>query len=1743
MGPPRVVSVAAESRLRALSPHSRPSMAARVAHSSRSGLSSGLDCFGASHNSQRRVRATSQTRGTTTSSPRTNTTKTRSASAQRVPLFRAATTQSLTVRGPRTITPGSSAVSSPLITRADKPSQATTPSRAAQKNTKPVVTPVRPNRGPIVPSNRKASAPSKLVSDNSSLAKGSSNDNNNSGSYTSTAKTKSSKALEIASCCVSGTEAVVSSPVRSYRRGPQHSIARSGRVPNSVAVRRKPTPHSNVFLANNPDFCIAPCDCHCSSECLRCVADTNIADTADTFNTISQPFNDHCCDSTRKISSSSTDHGSDSNSSKGSLSSSDGSELSSSNASSDSGCSELRVTRKHNSNTSPRRTVTTATLTSKARKVTAPVISDNKVRSQASRSPYARSVSQPTSYNSDRKILRADNDIKVDNIRTPNRETLKARVGYRINVNGYNTKSSVKELDKLVLHSSSNGHVPGPPSTLRSGVASHLLQGVGPCSPAAYSPGPLDQSDKFEHEVGFLDDLPGGGDGITESPVASPVVLPTVLRISKDHGGSKSSQASELDPASAASGEARKLSAPSVLPAKRGHGRELDGLDPNNPNANSKKDDKSFKPVKFKKMSGATQKDANELIPEEQEAMEVTTSCTVQSLNIPAVEVQSVTPLKSCPPQTIVVPARSGSSTFYDKVNSCELSATSESPPVSAMITINSVVPQLSSTATPAVDTTKNALLDDAKHSLFVEPVAPARRNSKCSKEDEKAVQPSKKTGDSVSGVNVEPVKSVSITKLENNVKDEITKQEETTKKETDVVADKVVTKVERKISPVKNYWLDSDVSVSTPMAKSTPVVAPVKKDAEASATGAAASDSSRKVSTDVKKSAKKENAAFTDELNAEENAKYAQEKVTRLEKMVSDLVKNAEIKKQEIAALKMQIKRLKELVRERGQTSDEDPKSAAKKKSPSAPASTSNGGSSDTASTTTTGAGAPPSCTTERLEELVEENRVLRSQLLHLGGSLNSSRLSDQEKEALLKGGSWGERSTTGATIGDWDNKSSSSEVSVACLQDRIMQMEETHYCTNEELQATLQELDDLREQLAESQAELENMQEEKQVLLASLTQQTNFLSESREQNQTLKQLLIQQSENSQAISSCVNSQKLLELLKSVEEDHERLEMKQEDVETQLAAAKVAEHRFLQDSQMYRDRMKSLEGLLECSSAAKAAAEAQSAELQEAVKAEKLESSRLQEALTAAKEHMAELEARLVGGGSVSEVLEAVRAENCKLEARVAELTQQLHASSRDSDKMKELVNSLQDKLKHAEESARDGLHDASARSERLQEERRALLQQVASAEKALNDAKQTAQRHLQHKRELKTALSESQKLLTQAQQDKQQSEELSQQQKEQFDKQVEEWEQFQCDLLTTVRVANDFKTEVQSQLDKVQQENTILKHQLATLEKKAANCRVCSGASKFMSSPGNAADRRNADRALTRTDSKVKSLIESLENGIPITRGTGRNNANSCLDSSSTVCISAASSTRKTTAPAAPLLKRADTDGVIRSSAVASPLKESGNIEPGSPASPLRSLQRNSLNEGLGSLSSSSPSSKVSVPPPSSPTANLPDTVKMSQLGEKAGAKLISDAAKPISIRTNKMETRKSSFNQLSTDKKDPLSILAQGGGSRRNALLKWCQNQTLGYSQVDITNFSSSWSDGLALCAILDTYVPEKINYRTLNHADKRANFEKALAAAESVGIPSTLDVNDMMNSERPNWQTVYNYVTSIYSHFET
>ena len=51
-----------------------------------------------------------------------------------------------------------------------------------------------------------------------------------------------------------------------------------------------------------------------------------------------------------------------------------------------------------------------------------------------------------------------------------------------------------------------------------------------------------------------------------------------------------------------------------------------------------------------------------------------------------------------------------------------------------------------------------------------------------------------------------------------------------------------------------------------------------------------------------------------------------------------------------------------------------------------------------------------------------------------------------------------------------------------------------------------------------------------------------------------------------------------------------------------------------------------------------------------------------------------------------------------------------------------------------------------------------------------------------------------------------------------------MEEWEQFQNDLLMTVRVANNFKTEAQHDLEKLEEENVLLKERVKQMEMEKA-------------------------------------------------------------------------------------------------------------------------------------------------------------------------------------------------------------------------------------------------------------------------------------------------------------------------------
>ncbi|KJH53000.1 hypothetical protein DICVIV_00869 [Dictyocaulus viviparus] len=104
-----------------------------------------------------------------------------------------------------------------------------------------------------------------------------------------------------------------------------------------------------------------------------------------------------------------------------------------------------------------------------------------------------------------------------------------------------------------------------------------------------------------------------------------------------------------------------------------------------------------------------------------------------------------------------------------------------------------------------------------------------------------------------------------------------------------------------------------------------------------------------------------------------------------------------------------------------------------------------------------------------------------------------------------------------------------------------------------------------------------------------------------------------------------------------------------------------------------------------------------------------------------------------------------------------------------------------------------------------------------------------------------------------------------------------------------------------------------------------------------------------------------------------------------------------------------------------------------------------------------------------------------------------------------------------------------------------SARDALLQWAQKVTSGYPRVNVTNFSSSWKDGLAFNAILHRYRPNLFDWSKVSD-DSVSNVERlenAFEVAEKeFGVDRLLDPQDVDN-DHPDEKSIITYVSSLYN----
>uniref|UniRef100_A0A673IR81 F-actin monooxygenase n=1 Tax=Sinocyclocheilus rhinocerous TaxID=307959 RepID=A0A673IR81_9TELE len=104
------------------------------------------------------------------------------------------------------------------------------------------------------------------------------------------------------------------------------------------------------------------------------------------------------------------------------------------------------------------------------------------------------------------------------------------------------------------------------------------------------------------------------------------------------------------------------------------------------------------------------------------------------------------------------------------------------------------------------------------------------------------------------------------------------------------------------------------------------------------------------------------------------------------------------------------------------------------------------------------------------------------------------------------------------------------------------------------------------------------------------------------------------------------------------------------------------------------------------------------------------------------------------------------------------------------------------------------------------------------------------------------------------------------------------------------------------------------------------------------------------------------------------------------------------------------------------------------------------------------------------------------------------------------------------------------------------RPSRLLLWCQKQTQGYRGVDVTDLTTSWRSGLALCALIHRQRPDLIDFDSLNEADCAKNNQLAFDVAEREFGIQPVTTGKEMNAERgPDKLIMVLYLSKFYEMF--
>ncbi|XP_078104627.1 F-actin-monooxygenase MICAL2 isoform X1 [Sander vitreus] len=115
-------------------------------------------------------------------------------------------------------------------------------------------------------------------------------------------------------------------------------------------------------------------------------------------------------------------------------------------------------------------------------------------------------------------------------------------------------------------------------------------------------------------------------------------------------------------------------------------------------------------------------------------------------------------------------------------------------------------------------------------------------------------------------------------------------------------------------------------------------------------------------------------------------------------------------------------------------------------------------------------------------------------------------------------------------------------------------------------------------------------------------------------------------------------------------------------------------------------------------------------------------------------------------------------------------------------------------------------------------------------------------------------------------------------------------------------------------------------------------------------------------------------------------------------------------------------------------------------------------------------------------------------------------------------------------------------PVNLCRRESEIRPARLLTWCQKQTEGYKNVMITDLTSSWKSGIALCALIHRFKPQLIDFDSLKEEDHCANLQLAFDISErEFGIGPFTSVKELSDDQELDKTRIITYLSKFYELF--